>query len=173
MTKKQIKARCEEIAREAGAKLTWIKGGQYGYYIPGTNKIFVSQTGSVRSIATIFCHELGHYKNFLSGKYYKYHHYKGKPFTRRFKTKDALVRYALKAEIYTDKVGRRLCKQYFPDIKYKANYKFNQEFYDMMWVKYFGGYYIILLESFSKKPLTFVTNYAIRKYYETYPSSSY
>jgi hypothetical protein len=139
-----LKEKCERIAREAGAVLTWIEG-DYGYYIPGTNKIFVGGTGSKRAVATIFCHELGHYKNYLSGKYYRYHHLKGKTFSRKFKTKDAIVRYALKAEIYTDKVGKRLCAQYFPEVKYKKTYKFNKAFYDSMYQKYFGSYIIILI----------------------------
>lgn len=156
MTKKQIKRKCERIAREAGARLTWLDDGDYGYYIPGTNKIFVG--GSTKqAMATIFCHELGHYKNYLSGKYYKYHHLKGKPFMRTFKTKDALVRYSLKAEIYTDKVGKRLCAQYFPEIVYKGSYKMNKAQYDMMYNKYFGGFFIILIDD-KKNTTIFVKN---------------
>lgn len=144
---KATKRKCEKIAREYGADLTWVKGKGFGYYIPGTNKIHVAKTGSDSMIIQIFCHELGHYDNYLTGKYYKYHHLKGKPFTRRFKTKDGLVRYALKAELYTDKVGKRLCAKYFPEIKYVGSYKMNKKFYDMMYNKYFGQYFIILIDS--------------------------
>lgn len=153
MTKKQLKKKCEQIAREAGAKLTWLDDGDYGYYIPGTNKIFVGGS-SKTAIATIFSHELGHYKNFLSGKYYAYHHLTGKKFLRRFKTKDAVIRYALRAEIYTDKVGKRLCAQYFPEIVYKASYKMNKAFYTSMYEKYFGGFIIILVDEY-KNPTYF------------------
>ena len=162
MTKKQLKAKCERIAREAGAELTWVEGKGFGYYIPGTNKIFVAKTGSVQMLACIFCHELGHYKNYLSGKYWKYHHLKGRPFMRRFKTKKGLVRYALKAEIYTDKVGKKLCAKHFPNIRYIGTYKMNKQFKTMMYQKYFGGYFIIVMETnpgiifdfFHKKDLT-------------------
>lgn len=147
---KQLKEKCERLAREYGAELTWVKG-EYGYYIPGTNKIAVGNTGSSRSTTIIFCHELGHYKNYLDGKYYKYHHLKGPKFMRRFKTKDALVKYALKAEMYTDKVGRRLCKKHFPGVKYKASYKKTKGWYNMLYQKYFGGFYIIILEKLLKK----------------------
>lgn len=142
---KALKRKCERIAREAGAKLTWIKG-DYGYYIPGTNKIFVGGS-TKRAIVTIFCHELGHYKNYLSGKYYKYHHLRGKPFLRKFKTKKAVVQYSLKAELYTDKVGKRLCAEHFPEVVYKGAYKNNKAYYDMMYQKYFGGYFIIILDN--------------------------
>lgn len=143
MNKAQARLKCERIAREAGAKLTWLEDGDYGYYIPGTNQIFVGGR-SKRAMIIIFCHELGHYKNFLSGKYYKYHHMKGKKYLRTFKTKDAVIKYALRAEIYTDKVGKRLCAQYFPEVKYKGNYKMNKAFYDAMYNKYFGGFIVIL-----------------------------
>lgn len=151
MTKAQVRRKCERIAREAGAKLTWLYDGDYGYYIPGTNKIFVGGN-TKQAIITIFCHELGHYKNFLSGKYYKYHHIVGKKFLRKFKTKDAVVKYSLKAEIYTDKVGKKLCAQYFPEITYKGSYKMNKAYYDMMYQKYFGGYIIIIMEEPPKNP---------------------
>lgn len=140
-----MKRKCERIAAQAGAKLTWVKGKGFGYYIPGTNEIFVARTGSDSITACIFSHELGHYKNYLSGKYYKYHHLKGKPFMRSFKTKDALVKYALRAEIYTDKVGKKLCAKYFPDVIYKSSYKMNKAFYDSMYAKYFGGYFIVVI----------------------------
>lgn len=148
MNKKQAKQKCEQIAREYGAKLTWVKGKDFGYYIPGTNKIFVAKDSSVNSLIIVFCHELGHYDNYLTGKYYKYHHLKGKRFMRTFKKKKSLVRYALKAELYTDKVGKRLCKQFFPDITYKGSYKNNKAYFNMMYHKYFGGFFIILLENF-------------------------
>lgn len=146
MTKREAKAKCERIAREVGAKLTWVHDGEYGYYIPGTNKIHVGDVGSVTSLVTIFCHELAHYKNFLDKRYYKYHGFGGKKFTRRFKTKDAVIKYALKAEVYTDTRGKKLCAKYFPDIKFKRTYKLNKAFYDMMYQKYFGGFYIIVFD---------------------------
>lgn len=142
---KKLKAKIEKLAIEHGAELTWIKG-KYGYYRPGTNKIAVGNKGSDATIISIFCHELGHYKNFLSGKYYKYHHYKGKGLLRRFKTKRGFVKYALKAELYTDKVGKRLCAELFPSVKYHGGYKDTKEMYEQMYMRYFGGYYIIILK---------------------------
>lgn len=145
MNKAQLRLKCERIAREAGAKLTWLEDGDYGYYIPGTNKIFVGGK-SKQAMIIIFCHELGHYKNFLSGKYYNYHHLTGKKLFSKFKTKAAIVRYSLKAEIYTDKVGRRLCAKHFPEIVYKGTYKMNKAYYDAMYAKYFGGFIVILVD---------------------------
>lgn len=161
--KKSLKAKCERIAKEAGADLTWIKG-EYGYYIPGTNKIHVGCTGSERSIVTIFSHELAHYKNFLSGKYYKYHHLKGRAFMRKFKTKDAIIKYSLKAEIYTDKVGKKLAAEYFPGVKYKKTYKMNKAFYDQMYNKYFGQFIVILIDDKDPKIILDNFNYLLDFY---------
>lgn len=133
-----------------GAELKWLNNDRsqpYGYYIPGTNKIFVSKNGSERATVSVFCHELGHYLNLLNKKYYKYHRWAGKKFTKRFKTKHRAVRYALDAELYTDKVGREICKQYFPEVRYFGSYKDNKTFYNHMYQKYFGGYFVILLSN--------------------------
>lgn len=142
-TKKQIKKQCEAIAREHNVQLSWMKG-KNGYYIPNTNKIAVGTSGTNQQILNIFSHEMGHVFNFRQKKYYKYHRFIGKKYTRRFKTKHAAVRYALKAEIYTDTVGRRLCKKWFPGVKYTRTYKYNDSYYSYMYAKFFGGYYIIL-----------------------------
>lgn len=150
---RELKLKCERIAREHGAELTWVKG-KYGFYIPGTNKISVGNTGNQRTTISIFCHELGHYMNYLNGKYYNYHHRTGKAFSRRFKTKDALIKYALRAEIYTDKVGRKNCKKLFPGVRYISTYRMNEQFYNMMYQKYFGGFFIIILENFVTNSLT-------------------
>ena len=147
MTKK-TKDYCETLAKMHGAKLTWLKNDRkspHGYYIPGTNKIHVSMNCSERMIISIFCHELSHYLNFLNKKYYKYHALTGKKYLKRFKTKHAAVRYALDAELYTDRMGRRFCKQHFPGIKFHASYKDNKQWYNAMYTKYFGGYYIVIL----------------------------
>lgn len=155
---KATKEKCEQIAREYGAKLTWVKGSGFGYYIPGTNKIHVAKSGSDTMIKTIFCHELGHYDNYLTGKYHKYHNIVGKKFLRTFKTKDRVVKYSLKAEMYTDKVGKRLCAKYFPDVVYKSSYKMNKNYYDMMYNKYFGGFFIILIDDKKNATLIFKNN---------------
>jgi len=92
-----------------------------------------------------FSHEMGHVFNFRNKKYYKYNRYVGKEYTKRFLKKDSAVKYALRAEIYTDKVGKRLCKKWFPNIKYKGSYKMNKRFYDYMYQKFFGGFFIIVM----------------------------
>jgi len=144
ITKKLFKEQCEAIARAHNVKLSWIKG-EYGFYIPNTNRITVGTSGTIATTARIFSHEMGHVFNFRNKKYYKYNRYVGKEYTKRFLKKDSAVKYALRAEIYTDKVGKRLCKKWFPNIKYKGSYKMNKRFYDYMYQKFFGGFFIIVM----------------------------
>lgn len=150
MTKRELMRKCEQLARENNVDLTWIEG-EYGYYIPNTNRIAVGMTGSKQAVATIFSHEMGHVFNFRNKKYYKYHRFVGKQYTRRFKKKHSAVDYALKAELYTDRVGRRLCKKWFPDIKFRATYKYNDAYYNYLYSKFFGGYYIVFLTDYFLK----------------------
>lgn len=134
MTKK-TKKYCEAIAKLHGAKLTWIEG-DWGFYLPGTNRIHVGGTGPDKVVISIFCHELGHYQNFLNEKYPRYHN--GTNWPRKFKSKRGAARYALRAELYTEKVGRRLCKQYFPEVKYQQNYQDSERWFNFMYLKLWG-----------------------------------
>ncbi len=125
MTHKEIKRYCEALAGLYGVNLTWLKG-DWAFYFSGTNRIAVGTKMNKREIISAFCHELGHYINFLDEKYYNYHsNYKGKYFG--FKTVNRAARYALKAEIYTDKVGKLLCEQWFPGVKYQRWYYNNEK----------------------------------------------
>jgi hypothetical protein len=123
--KKSTRKYCDSIAKFYGVNVTWTKGEE-GWYIPGTNKIIVGTRANDTESISVFCHEMAHYLNFVNGKYAAYH--SGGDFRKRFKTKTAGARYALKAELYTDKVGRRFCKMWFPEIKYKTWYKDNKLF---------------------------------------------
>lgn len=134
MTKK-TKKELESIAKFYGAKLTWIVG-DWGFYIPGSNKIHVGGTGNDRIVKSIFFHELGHFMNFVNQKYPRYH--SSTTWTRKFKTKRGAARYALRAELYTEKVGRRLMKQWYPKEKYKQNYRDNRFWFEFLYNKMFG-----------------------------------
>lgn len=114
---------CQDIADLYRVKLHWMEGS-FGMYLPGTNKIFVGVDAPDSVVISIFCHELGHYENFLTGKYARYH--RSGDFRKRFKFKRSAAKYALKAELYTEKVGRRLCKEWFPGVRYHQAYRWNE-----------------------------------------------
>lgn len=68
-----------------------------------------------RELLSTMFHEAAHIVNYNNNKYYKYHHDLG--------GKKYLRRIALRAERYTDKVGRKLMKEHYPDVRYLAGYR--------------------------------------------------
>lgn len=136
--KKSTKKYCDKIAELYGVHVIWVKG-HGGCYYPGSNIICVGKSANDRMVISTFCHEMGHFLNFINQKYAKYHN--ASDFRRRFKTKNAAVRYALKAELYTDKVGRKFCKTWFPGVRYHAGYKDNKYFFDLLKKYLFGTYF--------------------------------
>lgn len=131
----ELKQKCETIAHKAGAKLTWTIDSGCGRYTPKTNKNFVGINGNVNDIISIFCHELGHWKNYLSGSYYKYHHLSYRKLLQSFETKEALATYCLHAEIYTETIGKELCAVHFPEIVYNTYYHDDKASYDRVYDK--------------------------------------
>jgi hypothetical protein len=122
----QEKRILREIARFYGCHIRFrdqpggVFGGKYieiGYKAP-----------SLRSIVSVFCHELAHFVNWKTAKYPIYHnprHFGNLP--AHFTHYRSLVNYALKAELYTEDVGAELCKEWFPTIKYERTYFNNKE----------------------------------------------
>lgn len=98
---------------------------------------------SYRRVLEVFCHEMAHFLNYENGKYPLFHG-KIKSGTMRvmynaFKTHKRVAAYALRAEVYTDKVAKKFAKEWFPELKYEASYDFSPRskgkvFYD--WARY-------------------------------------
>lgn len=133
--KKKTRKYCNEIAKLYGVQLTWTKSTE-GWYFSGTNHVFVGYKQTDRMAISTFCHEMAHYLNFINQKYPLYHN--NVDFRKYFKTKNAGARYALRAELYTDKVGKKFCKLWFPKIKYYAWYKDDKEHLDGLKKYHFG-----------------------------------
>lgn len=98
-------------------------------------KIFVGTLSSDKDCIDIFCHEFAHYKNFVEGKFPIYHREEDNITIKRMGLR-RYAAYTLRAEIYTEKVGRELCKIWFPKHKFVAEYR-NTRF----WKGYVLGYY--------------------------------
>ncbi len=133
MGKQRTKRYCERIAKLYGVRLYWIKGDD-AWYWTGGNCISVGRDADDREIISMFCHELGHYLNFVEGKYPLYHQKRNAAydFLRYFKSKTQAARYALNAELYTDKRGSQLCRQWFPYTKYIKFYRNNKTQLNML-----------------------------------------
>jgi hypothetical protein len=91
-----------------------------------------------RWVVSLFCHELAHFINWKTGKYPLYHNPKnfGK-MKKLFPKYGRLVRYSLNAEIYTEKIGAELCKEWFPRVKYERYYKPSKLCFEFL-----SGYYL-------------------------------
>lgn len=76
---------------------------------------------------SVFFHELAHAHNQIHGIYPEYH-------SDMSRSETIVRKTALEAEIYTDKIGKKLMSIYFPGIKYHAFYTSNDQ-------KYLDHYY--------------------------------
>lgn len=122
------------IAKLHGVKLSFNNTMQGGVYWNG--HITVGSKATNQQLINIFCHELAHFKNDLEGKYPVYHRMCAKKAIQRMGLQ-RYVNYALKAEIYTDKIGKKICKDWFPKVKYTDGYKDNEYYRGFMY-----GYFL-------------------------------
>lgn len=125
-----------DIAEIYGCKILF-KKMTGGYFDSRNRSITIGTNDDNIGIISTFCHELGHFFNFKRDKYKIYH---DNDLFVKFvnkSTTDQIIKYALSAEIYTEKIGKEICKEWFPDIKYRIFYRKN----DRYTVGYLHGYY--------------------------------
>lgn len=93
----------------------WPKGGV----------IYINKLVNEEDFLSAVSHELQHVLNFRNSKYPAYHSDDWKRFTK------AVLYHGLQAELYTDKKAAKLCKEFFPWVKYQFGYKYkaNQWWY--------------------------------------------
>lgn len=99
-------------------------------------------------VCSLFFHEVAHCLNFRNKKYIALHSIT----TFEEMTKEhtqRLLKTSLRAEKYTDKVGRKLMKVHFPDLEYVAFYDRPEavKFHKEQWLQQFRDH----LNSFDKK----------------------
>lgn len=123
-----------EICKIYGCILKFSNKNTGGLYWKGV--IVLSENMSTKETISVFCHELAHYKNDIENKYPIFHKTNHCKAIKKMGRKK-FARYALNAELYTEKIGKELCKIWFPDFKFKAGYKNNQ-----YWLGFFYGYYL-------------------------------
>ena len=73
---------------------------------------------TIQSMFSAAAHEISHILNKREGKYPIYHSYKGwiEPYSSKF------LATAHRAELYTDKRGKKLLKLEYPQFKYESGY---------------------------------------------------
>lgn len=87
--------------------------------------IEVGPADTRNKIYTVFCHELAHFINWKTDKYPLYHTTLQHTtiMRRQSWTTEQYARYALRAELYTETIGKKICNEWFPKIQYKGWYK--------------------------------------------------
>lgn len=122
-----------KISREYGVKISFRGNVEGGLYDAG--KITIGTGTTNADLIDTFCHELGHFLNDIEGRYKLYHRHDSEYGIKRMGY-SRYAKYALKAELYTEKRGRELAKKWFPLHKFKASYR-NTEY----WRGFFFGYF--------------------------------
>lgn len=130
---KFLKKYIRDICKIYGCKVKFSKKISGGLYWKGN--IVISTTMCTSETIDVFCHELGHFRNDIENKFPIYHR-KGSVYGIEKMGKKKFSVYALRAELYTEKVGIDICKIWFPNHKYKVGYK-NTAY----WRGFFYGYY--------------------------------
>ena len=133
----ELKKAMRQIAGFYGCKVRFkdqLGGAWAGPYI------VVGTLGNMTVQVSVFAHELAHFINWKTGRYPRYHDPKTfNTFHKRFKHLGQAVRYALNAEIFTEIEGKKLCKEWFPKIKYITSYRDNQSSYHFLLGYYFAS----------------------------------
>lgn len=127
------------IAMSYGCKVIFTNG-KNGFFWDGNRIIINNQSYTFSGLLSGFFHELAHYVNWQTGRYPIYHNPKnfGK-MHKLFSSYDRMIRYSLNAEIATDKLGAKMLKEWFPNIKYKYAYKNTNGCYQFLYGYYMNG----------------------------------
>lgn len=132
MPTSQVLKECRKIARDLKIKYRFNSTSYYlgGEAIPISQKIFIDYNARTTDemFLSIFFHEVAHCFNFRNKKYLAYHSIPDVKTEKQLKRKMSkhhmglIVKTGLRAEKYTDKVGKKLMKQYYPKAKYTSWY---------------------------------------------------
>lgn len=115
----RLTKRLRKIAKEFGLKLWFTKQFSIsGEYHTGDDRAVVNLDNAFDHVASTFFHELGHHLDYHKGLYPSF--YGSTPLYKQ-------RRIALKAERHADKIGKKLCKKYFPKVKYHDSYKSDED----------------------------------------------
>lgn len=125
MTKKlsvKEKTILKDIAKCYNCRIYFSKNKEKNYWNMN-NSITISESNSFNFALNSIFHEIAHYKNFLEGKFKYYHnHTLSEKFLRR--SYHLFVLYALRAEIFTDKIAQNLKRQWFKKYRLKQKYTY-------------------------------------------------
>lgn len=112
----RITKKLRKIAKEYNLKL-WFKPSISfsGEYHVGDDRAVVQLDNPSATVISTFFHELGHHIDFHEGRFPTFYDISSPLYRQR--------KVALKAERHADMVGQRLCKKYFPNVKFQKSYR--------------------------------------------------
>jgi hypothetical protein len=103
---------CKAYFKENGLKGTW-----------DGNRIIICSRIKEQDLISVFFHELAHYKNWKDKSFATYHTPSNfSKINKVYSSYKEFLAYALNAEIHTDQVARKLCKEWMPSVQYVNSY---------------------------------------------------
>lgn len=124
----RLTRKLRRIAKLYGMKLRFKPSvGFEAEYWFGEQTAMVQLDNSSQELISNFFHELGHHIDYTSGLFRTFYDSRSPLYVQR--------KISLRAERHADLVGERLCKQYFPKIKFRRSYRspedvqFNRDYY--------------------------------------------
>jgi len=118
----RAKERIKEIAKSHQVRLKFIKTGHPCYDFK-TKTISLPLDLSDQRLIFAFFHELAHFENQKNNKFPLYHNNSFPTIMKKFKNSYwKTTAYVHRAELYTDKVGEKLCNQFFPGLIFWGGY---------------------------------------------------
>lgn len=113
------------IAKSYGMRLhTKPQMSCQGEYAHTKRTAWINLSQTEDQLVSTFFHELGHHIDYSNGKFAKFYDNRSSLATLRA--------ISLRAERHADWVGQKLCKKYFPHVRYEKAYR-NRE--DVEWLK--------------------------------------
>lgn len=129
MASKRTISKCRKLLSSYKVNYSFTSNFKYpeanGFAKPNHNFICINKTITDNEFTTAVFHELQHILNYRNKKYFEYH---------SCNDKKTMKKWALRAEVYTDKEAKKLAKTYGFN-KYQMTYKMNN--YWRNWVKEF------------------------------------
>lgn len=120
---KSEKKYLKDIALLYGAKVKFDDRTTGGYF-DLNETIHVGTNSSKESVISVFCHELAHFVNKHTGAYPLFHNYETNvSIMSIIGDFNQTVDYVFEAELYTEKVGKKICAEWFPGIEYQGFYR--------------------------------------------------
>ena len=124
MVSRKVINKCKKLLTEYNVKFHFVKGieGALGICNCKKNTVWIDRNQTDDAFITTVFHELQHILNYRNKVYYEFHKYENKKLVKK---------YALRAEVYTDKQAKMLARKHGFK-RYKVTYEMNDFWREMI-----------------------------------------